>query len=129
MAPPPSLALMIPEVNCGVGVMVKVADGVADMVVVGVKAVGLTVRVVVTVVVAVSVAVEVMVVVVVIVTVPSVGVLEGVEVLEEVGLLVMVTVGLGVKEGVWLGTTVSVAVGVEVETDNRVGSGKPVPIK
>ena len=108
--------------------MVKVADGVADTVVVGVKAVGLMVRVDVVVDVIVCVAVEVRVVVVVIVPAPSLGSwTEGVGIFEEVGLLVIVTVGLGVREGVWLGTTVSVAVGVEVETDNRVGSGKPFP--
>lgn len=98
----------MPEVNCGSGVMVKVEVGVADVEDVGVMVVTVSVMV--------SVAVDVMVSVVVTVTVPAVGETGGWGVLEGVGLLVFVAVGLG--DGVWLGSTVSVAVGVEVAASN-----------
>lgn len=127
-APPPSLALTMPVVNCGVEVTLGVEEGGNGVAV----ASDVSVAGDVTVNVAVSVAVGVSVPVAVTVTVPTVGVMEGVSVMVDVfdgvGLLVVVAVGLGVREGVAVGSTVSVAVGVAVAKTSE-GEGSPVPIR
>jgi len=132
-APPPSLALTLPEINCGSLVNVKVALAVTGTVAVGVEGVGLSELVAVVVAVGVSVAVKVMVAVDVTVTVPCVDVAERVSdvvgVFDAVGLLVVVAVRLGVREGMGVGSTVSVGAGVEVAAMTGVGDGNPDPIK
>jgi len=123
-APPPSLALIVPDINCGS--LVNVPNGVSVATSVGGVALGEPVATAI-------VAVDVMVLVVVTLIVPIVGVTEAVnevvEVLEGRGLLVVVAVRLGVGDGSGVARLVDVIAGVDVATTAATGDGKPDPIK
>jgi len=118
-APPPSLALIAPDIESGALVNVTGNVSVTGTVAVGVDAVG------------VDEAVAVIVAVLVIVTVPTVGVTEAVcemdGVLEGRGIFVVVAVRLGVRDG----SAVACIVGVDVDVAMAAatGDGRPVPIK